>query len=109
MILNILGTDYTLEFRQDVHDRYLRDRDGYCDDSTKEIVVDVMEPEGGGQPEKRNLKEQQKKTIRHEIVHAFLHESGLDTASWAHNEEIVDWIALQFPKMLIAMNTAEAL
>lgn len=38
--------------------------------------------------------------IRHEIVHAFLHESGLDSnTNWARNEEIVDWIAIQFPKL----------
>ena len=37
-----------------------------------------------------------KKVIRHELVHAFLFESGLSVNSWADNEEIVDWIAIQF-------------
>lgn len=45
-----------------------------------------------------------KQTIRHELVHAFLFESGLSSNSfqngaWADNEEIVDWIAIQTPKM----------
>ena len=36
-----------------------------------------------------------KSCLRHEIAHAFLHESGLSSNSeWAMNEEIVDWIAL---------------
>lgn len=48
--------------------------------------------------------EQVKQTIRHELVHAFLFESGLASNSfqngaWAENEEIVDWIAHQTPKM----------
>jgi hypothetical protein len=37
--------------------------------------------------------------MRHELIHAFLFESGLDCCSWADKEEIVDWIAIQFPKL----------
>lgn len=34
-------------------------------------------------------------------VHAILFESGLDhNTEWARNEEVVDWIAIQFPKLL---------
>lgn len=47
------------------------------------------------------------KIVRHEIVHAFLKESGLDCNSdWARNEEIVDWIALQGPKIMAAWTEA---
>ena len=38
--------------------------------------------------------------MRHELIHAFLFESGLaENSNWARNEEMVDWIARQFPKM----------
>ena len=48
--------------------------------------------------------------LRHEIVHAFLYESGLDVSSeWARNEEIVDWIALQTPKLQKAFEEAGCL
>ena len=46
-----------------------------------------------------------KLTLRHEILHAFLFESGLDAGSiatygpWANNEEMVDWFAIQSPKI----------
>lgn len=46
-----------------------------------------------------------KKTLRHEIMHAFLNESGLSDDSnrfdgaWAKNEEMVDWFAIQSPKI----------
>ena len=54
-------------------------------------------------------------TLRHEITHAFLNESGLqnDTSvpgsGWATNEEMVDWIAIQFPKMKKAFEEADCL
>lgn len=57
----------------------------------------------------------EKQTIRHELVHAFLDESGLQEnsnqfeGSWATNEEMVDWIALQGPKIYEAWRTAGAL
>lgn len=46
--------------------------------------------------------------LRHEILHAFLFESGLDASSiatygaWAINEEMVDWFAIQSPKIFAA-------
>ena len=50
----------------------------------------------------RNLQDYEKKILRHEIIHAFLYESGLDINShdidqWARDEEMVDWMAIQFP------------
>ena len=50
-----------------------------------------------------------KQVTRHELIHAFLFESGLGCESWGGNEEIVDWIAFQFPKMLHAFEEADAL
>ena len=45
-----------------------------------------------------------KKQLRHEIIHAFLSESGLDCnfehlKQFGHEETMVDWIAIQFPKI----------
>lgn len=41
--------------------------------------------------------------MRHEIIHAFLFESGLSEnfthPEYGHDETYVDWIASQFPKM----------
>lgn len=45
----------------------------------------------------------QEKVMRHEIIHAFLFESGLSEnfthPEYGHDETYVDWIASQFPKM----------
>lgn len=57
----------------------------------------------------------QKQTLRHEIVHAFFDESGLASSSlgidgpWAKNEEMVDWFALQGPKIYKAWQEAGAI
>jgi len=58
---------------------------------------------------KQNMQDYKNKVIRHELVHAFLFESGLAGNSWASNEEIVDWIAYMFPKMKAAFEAANAL
>ncbi|MBR4208648.1 MAG: hypothetical protein IKQ96_00335 [Lachnospiraceae bacterium] len=77
----------------------LRDADGYCDPTVKQCVISSFEEEMGLPGCKKNLWVHQEKVIRHELVHAFLYESGLSENSWAGNEEIVDWIAAQFPKL----------
>ena len=48
-----------------------------------------------GTPEEK--RERYRQVIRHEIIHAMLHESGLN--EYAHDETLVDWIALQFDKI----------
>lgn len=45
-----------------------------------------------------------KSSLRHEIIHAFLNESGLKdnfehANQMGHEETMVDWIAIQFPKI----------
>lgn len=44
------------------------------------------------------IKEQDKFMI--DKAHAFLYECGLnDSSDWARNEELIDWLAIQFPKI----------
>ena len=47
------------------------------------------------------------KVLRHEIVHAFFHESGC--SEWTNDENLVEWIAIQVPKMAKAMKEAGAI
>lgn len=95
-IVNVLGTNYTIVKSNKAEDDLLADSDGYCDYTVKRIVIGTFEPTSDSL---KDLKAYEKKVIRHELVHAFLFESGLGQNSWAENEEIVDWIAFQFPKM----------
>lgn len=110
MKVNVLGTEYSVITANQSTDKGLVDLDGYCDTSTKECVIDEMADTSPHA--KKDLPEYKKEVIRHELVHAFLYESGLDVSShneWAKNEEMVDWIAKQFPKMLKAFKEANAL
>ena len=99
--INVLGTNVSVEFRKEADDAKLDDVLGYYDSSENLIVVKIPEAE---KHSVGNLEAAQKKTLRHEIIHAFLHESGLDWSSapvdaWATNEEMIDWFAIQAPKI----------
>ncbi len=104
--INVLGVPYKIIEGDRNLDATLEKVDGYCDHTTKTCVINNLLPTTDSVADLDVCKKQ---TIRHEITHAFLHESGLGCNSWAGNEEIVDWIAIQFPKLLEAFKEAEAL
>lgn len=103
-VVNILGQDYKIFFRNKASDPYLAEALGYTDFYTKEIIIaDDLESYGATNDATRN-KLINNHTIRHELVHAYFFESGLDGSSdYARNEELVDWIAIQLPKMFKSM------
>ena len=101
-VVNILGTTYTIEERTEDEDAILKGVDAYCDRTTKEIVIVKLDSDNCTI---HNPEWYRNKLIRHEIIHAFLFESGLGECSeWnkndsQHSEQIVDWLAIQFPKI----------
>lgn len=116
--VDILGTRYRIEVRKISEDAYMKENhfDGYCSEYEKLIVVaDVNEKQFfncATDFEKENIT---KCILRHELVHAFLNESGLSASSyqygdaWAKNEEMVDWMAIQIPKIVKAYEWCECL
>lgn len=116
--VSILGSVYTIAVKKYDEDEAFSRRsiDGYCDSFTRQIVVCDMSTYKGWEHEAQETVEAaQKETLRHEIVHAFFSESGLADSSsvvegaWAKNEEMVDWIALQGPKLYAAWQEAGCL
>lgn len=108
--VNVLGTEYFISICSENTEPRLKGIDGFCDDSVKEIFVEDYKDLVGEPESKKDLSAQSHKVIRHEIVHAFLFESGLaENSDWAQNEEIVDWIAMQGPKIYKTWQEAEAL
>lgn len=95
--MNVLGTVYDLQEIPKKDDPVLEDNDGYCDTSVKKVIVDEMKERKPGM--KEDLPYYQKQVKRHEIIHAFLFESGLDTCCDWVCEEMVDWLSIQFPKL----------
>lgn len=116
--INVLGTDYTLRRVDYGQDEYMEKMNfgGYCDSYAKEIVILNLKttPEWKNDPDEV-IQAKEKETIRHELIHAFLNESGLEWSSfipdkaWAKNEEMIDWFAIQMPKMLKAFEAADCL
>lgn len=106
--VDILGTRYNIKsVDRNTDDKRLEGANAYCDYYAKEIVAIKYEET---EESFKDIPAFNRKTLRHEIVHAFLAESGLRrSCSWAENEEVVDWIAIQFPKMLKAFNEANAI
>lgn len=105
MKVNILGTEYTIKEATTEEDCKLEEMNGYCDVTTKEIVIERIKED---KFTVKDLKAFTDKVLRHEIIHAFLYESGLHTNTenqWAVNEEIIDWIAIQLPKIIEVLNS----
>lgn len=108
METNILGTKYSLNEKNWKEDETLENNhDGYCDTSTKNLVVDEMKERKPGM--KDDLLYYKKVVKRHEIIHGFLYESGLDTCCLWACEEMVDWLAIQFPKLQKAFQETECI
>lgn len=101
--IKILDSIYSLYYKTKQEDKMLETRDGYTDNYLKRIVV-VKDKEFSDNWDQKAIEIYKKKVLRHEIIHAFLYESGLDVNSnkcysWAENEEMVDWFAIQSPKL----------
>ena len=113
-IIDVLGTQYRIEMRNYSDDVTFEEDDSnaycYCDASL--IVVGKLNTFPAATNTKYDKTEIEKAclvgecvALRHEIIHAYLNESGLrwdaskHNGSWAKNEEMVDWFAIQSPKI----------
>ena len=100
----VLGINYKIIFESESKEPRLVENWGFTDFHTKEIYIrDDIEIEK--EDTCKNLIDFKNKVLRHEILHAFLYESGLRENSkgclaWAENEEMVDWFAIQIPKLV---------
>lgn len=102
-VVNVLGTPYAIYIDVPAaDDEMLEACDGYCDKSTKRIVIAEKPKEN----ELGDWERYRRYVLRHEVVHAFLFESGhggnttWDIPGEEHPEHMVEWIAMQFPKIL---------
>ena len=118
MTVNVLGTEYSIETVKYDKDPFFKETNtcAYHTGILRKIVLCDLNTIPGFEDEGHDYVEAQtKQALRHEIVHAFLYESGLDDngaipqISWAKNEEMVDWIALQGTKLYKAWQEAGAL
>lgn len=117
--VTVLGQVYTIEVKKSKEDPCFKHHPGAYGCASgilKKIVLrDITERDDWKDAEEELIIGRVKQTLRHEIVHAFLDESGLcdnarnsSISSWSKNEEMVDWIAIQGPKIAKAWEEAGA-
>ncbi|WP_455715429.1 hypothetical protein [Anaerosporobacter sp.] len=116
--ISILGMEYVIkEVKISETDKLLENQwSALCSKTKHEILLgDMEEEEYFGKMDEEEKKEYRKQTLRHEITHAFFNESGLMDNThrcqegWSQNEEMIDWIALQFPKMVKVFQECDCL
>ena len=102
--INILGTDYSIDVDKTLKKTNL---DRLCNGYEKRIITrkskDMLSDNDPEEIKKMRLDE----VLRHEIIHAFFNESGLE--DYSDNEQLVDWIAKQSPKIFKAFQEAECI
>lgn len=88
-VISILGELWKINFNVKIDD----DVDAQTD--PHERVINVADDIAEGTDVKR--------IIRHEIIHAFMFESGLgfnfEHKPYGHDETTIDWFAIQYPKI----------
>ena len=100
--VSILGSEWKIIVEPETKSKMYKDVDGWSDYSVKEIHIALRKKD---YDDFDSLLAYRKKVVRHELIHAFLDESGLGEnagqyeGAWTKNEEMVDWIAFQFPKI----------
>lgn len=100
MTVNILGQEYEIIKQTKEENPKLEDSYGLCEIYSKKIVVDDSIGKDNDKMCVENVDLFINKVMRHEVIHAFFGESGLDSnTDFARNEELVDWLAYQIPKI----------
>ena len=102
--INILGTEYVIKIDDSIASQGL---DGVCKSYKKEIAIRSKDNMLCSDDSDGIKKLRYKEVLRHELVHAFFDESGLD--EYSNNEQLVQWVASQFPKMLKVFEEADCL
>lgn len=102
--INILGTEYILEQDESIIDK---DCDGLCAEYSKKISIRPVHEMLCKDCTDQEREKRYNEVLRHEIIHAAFSESGLD--DYSNNEQLVNWIAIQFPKLFKLFNELECL
>lgn len=92
--VNILGTEYIIEEKEEI---IKQGADGFCYPYSNKIHIrplkNMLDDDNAEEEKEKCFKE----TLSHECIHAYFRESGL--CGYMRDETLVDWLAVQFPKM----------
>lgn len=102
MELMILGERWEIKVDPSLKDTW----QGLCDFSIRTIYINDFNKYVDYDNVLQNLNTEILRTIRHEIVHALFFESGL--AEYGNDEVLVDFLAVQFPKLRTIVGEIES-
>ena len=103
--VEILGAKYSVYFVDEFPERLSEFREnsiGLCNRYDREIFIRKCKDKDVSEKGRERC---EKDTLRHELLHAYFAECGLSAntanhfGAWAENEEMVDWFAIQSPKI----------
>lgn len=93
--ISILGQEYEVNTACDELNKTAKD--GLCYEYDKRIEVRPSEFMLNDTDSKELKEKRYEEVVRHELVHAFFSESGLD--NYSMDETLVNWLAMQIPKI----------
>ena len=97
--VNILGSEWTVRSATEAEEPRLENKNGFTDWTARLICLE-QEPQG----DIGSMETYMNKVIRHELIHAFMDESGFgdcfEHKLFGHEETVVDWFAHQMPKIM---------
>ena len=103
-VINILGTDYEILFQTEKENPKMEGNDGICEPYSHKIILDVSNQYNKFNVD--NIEDYFAKVLRHEIIHAFFFEAGLE--SYGKDEMLVEVLAKLLPKIVKAMRTFDS-
>lgn len=106
----VLGTNYLVRCvdATDMPSWFFDNCKGYCDHTSKVITVEnLVAKKNDYNDALADIEDITNQTVRHELLHAFLRESGLGDET-NFDEIIIDWFALQAPKIFQTFCRAKA-
>lgn len=102
--VKVLGTEYKIITDDSIVSQNI---DGLCKFYDKQIYIRSKDKMLCADDSESVKKVRYKEVLRHELVHAFFDEAGLD--EYSSNEQLVTWIAVMFPKMMKAFEETDCL
>jgi len=102
--VNVLGTEYQIITDDSIVSQGV---DGICKSYDKQIIIRSKDNMLCADDREAVKEVRYREVLRHELVHAFFDEAGLD--EYSSNEQLVTWIASMFPKMVKAFREADCM
>ena len=103
MTLDILGAKYNVRIVNRSNLK-MQEADGIAEIYSKEILL--CQDEKNDDNAFDNIEDYYRKVLRHEAFHAMCAEMGV--RKWFEDEELVDMLAMQYPKIKAIMDKCDA-